>query len=131
MPESEYVKNLNKYSRIFFGIVAVLIPTSVLIYLLITLFINQSYVRDICEEEKRVSYSGVVSLIQTDSLNPAQKFIYLSNGYKILTPFTYGLWNELYIGDSVVKFPHSLNYIIYRAPSFKIKTTLDWDRPCE
>lgn len=84
-----------------------------------------------CIEEKKMHFKGVVSDIVTDSFNKAQKFIFLNENEKILTPYTYGLWNEISIGDSIVKEEGTLDYIIYQRSNGSVIKTLKWDKVCE
>jgi hypothetical protein len=87
--------------------------------------------KQICEDEKKMSFSGIVSNIVLDSANRSRKFVILSNGTKIITPYTYGLWNEVQVGDSLVKIINTLNYIVYKKPNYRLIKRLNWDRPCQ
>src|SRR6266511_3972417 len=59
---------------------------------------------DECENEKRMSFKGVVTEIRFDSVNRAQSFIFLNDGQKTLPPYTCCLWNIVKVCDSIIKY---------------------------
>lgn len=83
------------------------------------------------ETEKEMVIQGVARNILLDSFNRSQKFIVLANGTKVIPPYTYGLWNKVEIGDSIIKRKGRLNYVIYEGPDFVSSKNLNWDRPCK
>jgi hypothetical protein len=86
---------------------------------------------DECEEEKKMSFKGIITGIELDSFNKAQKFIIINNEQKIIPTYTYGLWNEIEVGDSIVKEAGSLNYKTFNIDSINPKKVLTWDRACD
>lgn len=84
-----------------------------------------------CEQEKKMSFKGIITGIELDSFNKAQKFIIINNEQKIIPTYTYGLWNEIEVGDSIVKEAGSLNYKIFNIDSINPKKVLTWDRACD
>jgi hypothetical protein len=103
----------------------------VFIFIIIKAFKATDETINDCEKEKAIRFNGVVKDIQRDSVNRPQRIIYLTNGLKIERIYTYGLWNEIRIGDSVVKEKGGLNYRIFDGPDFKFSRTLKWDKPCK
>lgn len=117
-------------SRIRFSYIIGILFLISAVFIFIRFFLLLKAPTNECEAEKKLSFAGIVIGIQLDSFNKAQKFIILSNNVKIIPPYTYGLWNEVQVGDSLVKHPNSLNYSVYLSPDYKKVKELLWDKPC-
>ena len=116
-------KNIKWVSLLFFLII--------LIWIVVKAFRGSTLTKQECEKEKQLDFKGVVEYIEGDRMNPAQKMLFFSNGFKLEQIYTVGLWNEVEIGDSIVKEKGTLNYSIYDGPNFITHRKLLWDRTCK
>ena len=116
---------LDKATRYIFALVALALVAVLFFY-----FIPTGELPDKCKQEKEMSFKGVIGSLVLDSMNPGRKFIVLTNGMEIMTPYTYGLWNEVKPGDSLVKEKGTLNYIIYEEADVNDQRLLNWDERC-
>jgi hypothetical protein len=103
-----------------------------MVFFLVYIFIRPTKepIPNTCKLEKAMSYKGKVVAIVRDSFNLSQSFILLANRDTVLPQYTYGLWNEVHPGDSLIKLPNTLNYIIFRNSDTSKKRILNWDREC-
>ena len=101
-------KILIKYSPTFVVLIIILI------WIIYGNAIGLKQKKKSCEIEKSLSINKVVKQIVQDSINPPLKIIVFTDGTKLESIYTYGLWERVNIDDSIVKKPNSLEYLIFR-----------------
>jgi len=104
------------------------------LYFLWHLYAKTIGIRDIkkdCRMEKSIIFNKKVKDIIQDSINHPLSKIIFSDGYVYQTPYTYGLWIGLKVGDSVVKKANTLRYIIYRHCESLRVDSFGKDEDCE
>lgn len=85
----------------------------VFLYYIFTFF-DDSQDRNKCLKKKEMEFSDVINDIVDDTINRKEKLIVLKNGLKIDTYYTNGIWNNLKIGDSIVKNRGTFKFKVYR-----------------
>lgn len=70
--------------------------------------------RKSCLEEMKSAFHGKIVAISPVPNNPKCKYIVLSNKQRILQPYTFGLWMQVEVDDSLVKVRNTLDYIVFR-----------------
>lgn len=123
---SKYEIILTKFKTIY-----LLILLGIILLMLYMILLSPKNNENLCEKEKNMRFMGVITSIKLDSFNLSRMFIVLDKGQRIITPFTYGLWLEVNVGDSIIKEKGSLNYTIYINGNIANKKILNWDIPCE
>ena len=108
-----------------------MVPLLIMLYFLFNYFTSSHEVISSCEKEKASNFKGVIKSIKKDPENFKIYFIYLENGEKIKTPYTFGLWIDVHVGDSLVKEKGTLNYIVFEKKRKNFKRVLKYDKPCK
>jgi hypothetical protein len=81
-----------------------------------------------CIDKKKIEFSDKIYDIVDDTLNKKQKLIILSKGLKISTYYTNNIWNNLEIGDSIIKSSNTYKFKVKRNNKTFI---LDFSVDCE